>query len=164
MNNRGILLEKIDITNSLHELDGHQSLTFNSTKKGDVLIKRSENMTDFDLGCPDEVKGYFLSPDEKYLVAVFYSNLHITGAGGDPCEGTIYLKVLDVKKFDTIKKDKSFDEVITSFWGKYWSPENDTKEVVMTASDSLIALLFPNADKDSLVNSIDSEIFSFSKK
>ena len=164
MNNRGTLIEKIDITNSLHERDGNQSLTFSSTKKGEILIKSSENMPDFDLGCPDEVKGYFLSPDEKYLVAVFYSNLHITGAGGDPCEGTIYLKVLDVKKFDTIKKDKSFDEVITSFWGKYWSPENDTKEVVMTASDSLIALLFPNVDKDSLVNSIDSEIFSFFKK
>ena len=62
MNNRGILLEKIDITNSLHERDGHQSLTFNSTKKGDVLIKSSENMPDFDLGCPDEVKGYFFKP------------------------------------------------------------------------------------------------------
>lgn len=161
-NDSGELLDKIDINNSLNNREGQQSLTFSSTKKGEILIKSSEEISDIDLGCPDEVKGYFLSPDEKYLVAVFYSNYRITGAGGDPCEGSIYFKVLDMKKFETIKKDKSFDEVITPFWDSYWNREHyEEKEIINTGLDSLITLLFPNADKDSLVNSIDSAIFSF---
>ncbi|MDG1840858.1 MAG: hypothetical protein P8I93_00770 [Crocinitomicaceae bacterium] len=122
-NDSGELLDKIDLNNSLNNREGQQSLTFSSTKKGEILIKSSEEMSDIDLGCPDEVKGYFLSPDEKYLLAVFYSNSRITGAGGDPCEGSIYFKVLDMKKFETIKKDKSFDELITRFWDSYWNPE-----------------------------------------
>ena len=163
-NDSGELLEKIDIINYLNEREGTQKLTFSSTKKGEILIKSSEEIPDVDLGCPDEVKGYFLSPDEKHLVVVFYSNYRITGAGGDPCEGSIYLKVLDLEKFETIENDRSFDEIITPFWDSYWNPERYEEEVVMNGSDSLIALLFPNADKDSLVNSIDSEIFSFFKE
>ena len=122
-NDSGALLEKININNYLNENESEQKLTFSSTKKGEILIKSSEEIPDVDLGCPDEVKGYFLSPDKKYLIAVFYSNYIITGAGGDPCEGSIYLKVLDLEKFEAIEKDKSSDEVITRFWDSYWNPE-----------------------------------------
>lgn len=127
-NDSGTLLEKIDINNYLNEREGQQSLTFSSIKKGEILIKSSEEIPDVDLGCPDEVKGYFLSPDKKYLIAVFYSNYIITGAGGDPCEGSIYLKVLDLEKFEAIEKDKSSDEVITRFWNPAHYDENRITE------------------------------------
>jgi len=127
-NDSGALLEKININNYLNENESEQKLTFSSTKKGEILIKSSEEIHDVDLGCPDEVKGYFLSPDKKYLIAVFYSNYIITGAGGDPCEGSIYLKVLDLEKFEAIEKDKSSDEVITRFWNPAHYDENRITE------------------------------------
>tara|TARA_Y100001968_G_C19378239_1_gene728890 strand:- start:687 stop:1529 length:843 start_codon:yes stop_codon:yes gene_type:complete len=115
-NDSGALSEKININNYLNENENEQKLTFSSTKKGEILIKSSEELSDFDLGCPDEVKGYFLSPDEKYLLAVLYSNYQISGAGGDPCEASIYFKVLNLKKFETIKEHKTFSELINRFW------------------------------------------------
>jgi len=127
-NDSGTLLEKIDINNYLNENESEQKLTFSSIKKGEILIKSSEEIHDVDLGCPDEVKGYFLSPDKNYLIAVFYSNYIITGAGGDPCEGSIYLKVLDLEKFEAIEKDKSSDEVITRFWNPAHYDENRITE------------------------------------
>ena len=90
-----------------------QVLNFNSEKKGEILIKKITEPVDLSSGgCPDEVKGYFLSPDKKYLIAVFYSNYRITGAVGDPCEGSIYFKILNLDSFEIIPEKIDFNVVL----------------------------------------------------
>ena len=90
---------------------GQQTLAFTSNNKDDIIIKGNIQLE----GCPDEVKGYLLSPDKKYLIAIFYSNYHITGAGGDPCEGSIYLKVLDIDSFKILAEKIESNVVLSDY-------------------------------------------------
>jgi len=107
----GSLIEEININN--YRLD-IQKLAFSSTKRGEVVIKDSIDPHQLE-GCPDEVKGYFLSPDKKHLIAVFYSNFHITGAGGDLCEGSIYFKTLDIESFKILPENIDSNVVLSNY-------------------------------------------------
>ena len=115
----GSLIEEININYSMQE---YQKLAFSSSKRGEVVIKESIDPHQLE-GCPDEVKGYFFSPDNKYLITIFYANEKILGAGGDLCEGSIYFKILDLEMYQIIEKDKKFDVIIYRFWDRFMNPE-----------------------------------------
>ena len=85
-------------------------------------------------GCPDEVKGYFISPDEKYFIAVFYANGRITGAGDDPCEAYIYFKILNIETFKIIEDFEEKDETLIENKNEINS-ESDNSEIQNSTVD-----------------------------